>query len=106
MSTAIYLYGFINQILGLILGNIFVIIITACVPLTIDILILNMFTMYRSGDIFVCMFMRFSEHEILQIPCKVEMGHHRNCHRHILLAPLILQLRSHCEHLVFAFLDL
>jgi hypothetical protein len=68
------------------------------VPLTIDILILNnnnnkkkhlvkkhdMFTMYRSGDIFVCMFMRFSEHEILQIPCMVHMGHHRNCHRHIL----------------------
>ena len=33
-STAIYLYGFLNQSLGLILGNLFFFInITACVPL-------------------------------------------------------------------------
>jgi hypothetical protein len=32
ISTAIYLYGFLNQSLGLILGNIFLIKITACVP--------------------------------------------------------------------------
>jgi hypothetical protein len=35
----------------------------------------DMFTMYRSGDIFVCIFMRFSEHEILQFPCMVQMVH-------------------------------
>ena len=33
ISTAIHLYGFLNQSLGLILGNIFLIKITACVPL-------------------------------------------------------------------------
>ena len=33
ISTAIYLYGFLNQSLGLILGHIFLIKITACVPL-------------------------------------------------------------------------
>jgi hypothetical protein len=33
ISTAIYLYGFLNQNLGLILGNINFIKITACVPL-------------------------------------------------------------------------
>jgi hypothetical protein len=35
ISTAIYLYGFLNQSLGLILGNIFFIKITACMPLNI-----------------------------------------------------------------------
>ena len=35
ISTAIYLYGFLNQSLGLILGNIFLIKIMACVPLTV-----------------------------------------------------------------------
>jgi hypothetical protein len=34
ISTAIYLYGFLNLSLGLIFGNIFFIKITACVPLT------------------------------------------------------------------------
>jgi len=42
ISTSIYLYGFLNQSLGLILGNIFFSKITACIPLslmpTIDIL--------------------------------------------------------------------
>ena len=33
ISTAIYLYGFLNQSLGLILGNIFFIEIMACMPL-------------------------------------------------------------------------
>ena len=33
ISTAIYLYGFLNQSLGLILGSIFFIKITTCVPL-------------------------------------------------------------------------
>ena len=106
MSTAIYLYGFINQILGLILGNIFCYYYNGLCAFNNRYINTKYVYHVRSGDIFVCTFMRFSEHEILQIPCKVEMGHHRNCHRHILLAPLILQLRSHCEHLVFAFLDL
>ena len=39
ISTAIYLYGFLNQCLGLILENIFFIKITACVPLMFTIFI-------------------------------------------------------------------
>ena len=62
--------------------------------------------MYRSGDIFFCIFMRFSEHETLQFPCMVPMGPQRNSHRRILLTPLIMQLRSHCKHLVFPLLDI
>jgi hypothetical protein len=57
-STAIYLYGFINQSLGLVLGNIFffIIKITVCMPLKNEILFIskNCIANVTCRGIFIC----------------------------------------------------
>jgi hypothetical protein len=51
--------------------------------------------MYRSGDIFFCIFMRFSEHETLQFPCMVTMGPQAHYRRHPSVFKLIQLLSVH-----------
>ena len=58
ISTAIYLYGFLNQSLGLILGNIFFFIkITACMPLNSFCVMFKIISFFIIITLFACLYM-------------------------------------------------